>query len=815
LLKSVLAGGMCALMLAGAAAAQTGDYNIAAGDLKAALDAYARQSGVQLIYRIEDVRGLRTRGAHGVLSPDRALAEILAGSSLELRRDSSGAMAVVRGGVAEAAPVAPPDPPTLLEEVIVTAKTGAEPARTISGSVSALSGRQLDAMGAQGFEDYLTRAPGAVFNAAVPGLSTATMRGVTTTVGVSNNQGTTGYFINDVPLTDPFYSAGIPDIDAFDVDTVTVLRGPQGTLFGAASLGGAIDYQAARPDLSAYQLRVQASGESTRSGAPGGAAKIMLNAPVVQDRLAVRAVYVHRRDGGYIDNLGIGRADSNRTTVDGGRLQLAWTPSSTTRISYLFLDQTQDTADVGYQEPLRAGPLRKASLIPEAARFRTRIDSLRLDHDLGFATVTATAAYHEKSSTTAGDVTPFFAAALPGAAPVSDLLTADSHGASFELRLASAPGRRLDYVLGAYHDEVDETIRQAYSAPNAAAVIEALYASTYGAGIGAATAPGGTFFAADVPFRGRETAAFGEASYHVTGRLKLTLGGRLFDTGSVSTAATRGFFNLLSSGSMQSSRSGEQHQTGFAPKAAITWTPGPDLLAYGLVSKGFRYGGPNINASSPEFAIPPGFRSDSLVNYELGVRTNWFARRLQVDATAFFIDWSDIQLQLYSPLGLTYLANAGKAKSAGVEATASWRILPDVTLQSNLTYLDAALSEDFDPGGGQPAIPSGATLPGASRWQVSSILSYEWIRGPAAPVLTLSHHYVSSAPGDLAAGAPQGGYNQFDARATFHLPSMELSVFARNIGNSRGVTSASLLNGPLQQFVLRPFTVGLTADVRM
>lgn len=819
MLKAVLAGGICALNLAGAAAAQTSSFSIAGGELKAALDAYARQSGVQLIYRIEDVRGVRSHGARGPLSRDQALARILAGTPFTVRRDASGAIAIVRGsgsgGDQVASAPAAPNPPVLLEEVIVTAKSGVQPARRISGSVSALSGAQLESIGAQGFEDYLTRTPGVVYNAAVPGLSTVTIRGVSTTIGVSNSQGTTGYFINDVPLTDPFYSAGIPDIDTFDVDNVTVMRGPQGTLFGAASLGGAINYQAARPDLSAYQLHLQATAETTRHGEPGGAAKIMLNAPIVEDRLAIRAVYVRRRDGGYIDNPVLSRADTDRTTVDGGRLQLLWVPNPATRVSYLFLDQSQDTADVGYEEPFRAGALRKDALIAEPAAFRTRIDSLRLDRDLGFAALTATASYHRKTSSTVGDVTPFFAHGLPGATPVSNRLIADSQGASFEVRLASPPGRRLEYVIGAYHDRIDERIRQAFSAPNAAAVIEALYAPAYGSGVGAATAPDGVFFAADVPFQGQETAAFGEASYHVGDQLKLTLGGRLFDTRSVSTSTTSGFFNLLASGAIHSSRSGAQEQAGLAPKASITWTPHPDLLAYGLISKGFRYGGPNINASSPGFAIPAGFNSDSLVNYELGLRTTWFDRRLQLDATAFFIDWSDIQLQLYSPLGLTYLANAGRATNLGVEATATWQVLPELTLQSNLTYLDAALAEDFDPGAGQPVIPRGAVLPGASKWRVSNMLSYQWTAGPAAPSLALSHRYVSSAPGDFAAGAPQGGFNEFDARMTFHLDRVDLSAFAENIGGSRGVTSASLLSGPLQQFVLRPFTVGLTADFRM
>lgn len=817
-LKRIVAGGACALALASAAAAQAPatSFAIARGDLKAALDAYVRQSGVQLIYRIEDVRGVRSGGAHGRLTRDQALAQILAGTPFTVRRDISGAVAVVRDpGPKGAQAQAAPDPPTILEEVIVTGKTGAQPVRAISGSVSALGGDQLETMGANSFEDYLKRTPGVVFNAAAPGGSPVTIRGVSTIVGISNNQGTTGYFINDVPLTDPFYSAGIPDIDTFDVDNVTVLRGPQGTLFGAASLGGSVNYQAAPPNLSAYQLHVQVTAESTRGADPGGAAKIMVNAPLVEDRLAVRAVYVHRSDGGYIDNIALGRPNSNRTTVDGGRLELTWRPTSSTRISYLFLDQSQDTADVGYQQPALARPLGKMSLVPEFADFRTRISSLRLDSDLGDATLTATASHHEKSSHTAGDATSIFAGALPGVTPVSDDLAVDSEGWAFEARLASRPGRRLEYLVGAYHDQIDERLRQTFSAPNATALIETLYGPTFGPGIGAASAPGGVFFFADVPIKGEETAAFGETTYHLTGQLKITGAGRLFYTRMANATTTGGFFNLLSSGAIQSVLSGAQSQTGFAPKASITWTPNADVLVYGLVSKGFRFGGPNISASSPGFAIPAEFHSDSLVNYELGTRTDWLGGRLQFDATAFYIDWRDIQLQLYSPLGLTYLANAGKAANYGIEAATTWRVLPGLTLRSNLTYLSATLASSYDPGGGLPVIPRGATLPGASKWQVSNVLSYQWAGGPASPLLALSHHYISKAPGDFAAGTPQGGYNEFDTRVTFHLDRVDLSAFAENIGNSHGVTSGSRIGGPLQQFVLRPLTIGLSVNARM
>src|SRR5690606_3205398 len=119
------------------------------------------------------------------------------------------------------------------------------------------------------------------------------------------------------------------------------------------------------------------------------------------------------------------------------------------------------------------------------------------------------------------------------------------------------------------------------------------------------------------------------------------------------------------------------------------------------------------------------FDSDSLFNYELGMRSDLWDRRLRLDATVFFIDWRDIQLRQQTPLQLNYASNAGKAESYGFEGTASVMIVPDLVFSTNLTYLHAALVEDFNPGGGQDVFPAGSTLPGASDWQVASTLSYE------------------------------------------------------------------------------------------
>ena len=345
----------------------------------------------------------------------------------------------------------------------------------------------------------------------------------------------------------------------------------------------------------------------------------------------------------------------------------------------MFLDQSQNTADTGSEQTLAAGRYAKNTLLAERANFSTIIHNLRLDHDLGFATLTATANYHKKRQSTTSDLTNYFGALLGGlAAPVAGPQSAYSKGTTFEVRLASPSGRRFEYLIGAYYDRTTENFIDDFTAP-----------------------------------------------------------------------------------------------------------------------------------------IPPTFKSDSLINYELGARADLFDRKLQLDGTVYYVDWSDIQLRLGTSTGLAYAANAGKARNYGFEGTATLRPTTGLTIQANVTYLNAKLSRAFDPGAGQPIIPKGTTLPGASKWQVSDSVGYQWRKSPLRPSVTLLHRYVSSASSSLTFGGRQGGYNIFDLRTGLQVRNMTLSAFVQNIGDTRGVTNASAYPGtPYAQYLIRPRVLGMTVDVK-
>jgi iron complex outermembrane receptor protein len=438
--------------------------------------------------------------------------------------------------------------------------------------------------------------------------------------------------------------------------------------------------------------------------------------------------------------------------------------------------------------------------------------NLRLDQDVAFGTLTATASYHKKTSYGVQDATAALGSSLlPGVSPILIITPATSKGTTFEVRLASPSGRRFEYLVGVMHDDTrleEDTIAQG---PGAAQSIETNFGPVFGAGIGAASAPGDVFLNARIPVRGQESAAFGEGTFHFNDEWKVTVGGRAFQTKVTNETISSGFVTLLTSGALTSNVSGSQKESGFLPKGSVTWTPNDKLMTYFLVDKGFRYGGPNLSPSAPGYPIPASFKSDSLINYEWGVRTNWLDRRLQLDGTVFHIDWSDIQLRLSTPLGLNYAANAGKARISGFEGTATWLIARGLTLSTALTYLDAALASDFVPGGGQPVVPSGSTLPGASKWQAANALSYHWFDAPFKPSLVVSDRYISQAPGIFLSGLPQGNYNLLDARMSIHIKDIGITAFVNNIADRRGITNANDLP-PDQEFLVRPRTIGITLD---
>lgn len=700
-----------------------------------------------------------------------------------------------------------------LETVTVIGKR-ARQARDIAGAVSAVSREQLEAIGAQGLSDYIQREPGVVFNSYQPGVSHVVLRGIATSAGNVQGQPTTGYFLNEVPLTEPGWTIVVPDIDTFDLARVEVLRGPQGTLFGSGSMGGAVQYIANVADPRAFDAAVETTLSRTRNAKLAVSGKAMLNLPIKQDMLAVRAVAQYRKDPGWIDNIGTGRDGANTSVLSGGRFSAMLTPSRDTTVSWLSLLQATDSEDNAYRIQ-GLGDLQRNTATPEPTNTRVNVHSLRLDQELGGAKFTALAALQDKKQDWRYDYTPYrdaYNAYLE--LNLSNPLYIDSGGKSrsksLELRLASSGSGAWEWLVGVMVFDTDKDLYEQLGSKGAAAAFDA--SPLYGQGSGAVIAPDGEIFnAVYSKVKGRESALFGETSYALSQQWKLTAGGRFFHTEVDVTSTEVGYSTYPGSPDVTNSNVKEQD---FNPKLSLAYTASADLMFYGLASEGFRFGTPNVQGLS-QYTVPAGSSSDSLRNYELGMRSRWDEGRLLFDATLFYIDWRDIQLRLQTPDFFNYSTNGGKARSPGVELSAHWRPTEALDWQTSLTWQRARLREEVVIAGVGTA-PKGSRLPGSADWSMNNTVTYRFV-GAHAPTLSLSHQFLSSGISDLNSAVPgvtpnrQGNYNLFDLRCRMSFGDTTLTTFVSNLTDKRGVTrTVSEANG-VGEGIVRPRTLGVTA----
>lgn len=662
-----------------------------------------------------------------------------------------------------------------LDEIVVTASKRAEPLREVADSVTAFTAENLQSIGAQSMEDYIGRAPGVQFQASNPGISNVTIRGVgTATVFPDQGQATTGIYLNDIPLTDPGFAISVPDVDVFDMQRVEVLRGPQGTLFGAATLGGAVNYILNPVNLEKFDAHAQLGTAKTSNASDlGYTAKIAVNTPLIDDVFGIRLTAIKRYDTGYLDNIGTGQKDANYRKIEDLRLNALWKINDKNDLSFFSLYDRSLNGDGFYAFP-QLGNLVRDTFIPEIASFITRINSLKLNSTFDFATFTLLAADSSKSQDSEADLTPYYGP------PTSSPSLARTRSDMVEVRLTSPSNQKLEWLFGIYYGYFDEQ----YPTP------------TYQDGV--------DVFYFDVGYKSNELSEFAEATYHFSDQWRATVGGRYYDI-RLATDTVQGVPPDLTSDE------GHQQGKGFSPKASITFEPNKDLMTYALISKGFRMGGVNLVAPIATFPTPATYGSDSLVNYEIGIRPSWLDHTLTLDTAIFFIDWSDIQLRLARPDGFAYVKNAGAAHNKGIENSLSWRPNQNWAFQANLTYLQAALAAPLDLGNGTTLL-KGAVLPGASKWTSSETATYTWSSG-SSPFLMLSHRFVSKATSDFSNTLPIGDYHLFDVRAGAHIGSkIILTAYAENVADRRGVTAAENFGSYLNDFYIRPRTIGLQFD---
>ena len=705
------------------------------------------------------------------------------------------------------------------QKIVITANKRAEKQREVAGTVSVLDGSDLERRGARDQEDSLKLTPGVQMNKGDVASNTITIRGIGTATaneGSGAQQGPTGQYLEDVPLAAAQGKGTVWDVLTFDLDRVEVLRGPQGVLFGSGSLGGAVRYLYNKPNLNTLEGSVMGSYAKATGGGNAFSLYGMVNAPLVTDMAALRVVVFDRKDPGYIDNLGTNTKDANKVQQTGGRVLLTVKPLKELKATLAASTQMTEQDDTFSNSPDK-DKLEHTAPNNSRRSSTSNFSSLTVDWDLGGHTLTSITGYWKNKSKALIDDTELFASigvSGPGVAIVRNSSGSD-HAKSQELRIASNPGGALSYVAGLF------------------------YQSSKGSSVGTqddATGTVGTLFLGDPTLTrlvdltsesaGTEKAIFFDTEYAFGGGWSAGIGARHYKT-TTHSAQTGTVFGFPSP-----SLPPDGSDSGTTPKVTLKYRFG-DNLWYALASKGYRYGGVNDRVAGRP-ATPPGpaipdipprpYKSDSLWNYETGVRLNP-ASGVQVDLTAFLLDWKDAQFTYFSNVnGLpnSSIGNVGKAKSKGLEAALRYRVSPSLDFNVALAYIDAKTSADtLVPSGGPTSVtaPSGSRLPGTAKVQTALQASYKFA-GPfeSQGRVNATHTHVGDRVMFLGGNKPADAYNTLDLGASFARANWTLAAGLANATNEKGVlsiTGAPAGVGAFAQYFLqrpRTLTVSLRYD---
>ncbi|TPG47113.1 TonB-dependent receptor [Sphingomonas glacialis] len=743
----------------------------------------------------------------------------LAGATL-LAIGATPALAQDATNTTSAAPVAAEPVTSSSDDIVVTATKRKENLRDVAMPISAVTGEQLAKANANSLSDYIVRLPGVVFNDYQPGVSEVVIRGIAATTYHEQGQTTVGYYLNEIPLVEPGFPIGIPDVDTFDLDRVEVLRGPQGTLFGSSTLGGLVNYVVKTADTH----KIEAAGEGLVSSTENShgdvnyAAKLMLNVPIIKDTLAVRVMALQRYDAGYLDNTGTGDKGSNDFRTRGLRGSIVLTPAVGTKLTYLGVYQESKLSDQTYlTSPTK---LERFSGRNEPQSTSFQLHSLRLDQDLGFANLTVFGSVNEKKNTTVFSYPyAYVTGVTTGQAAAYSLGEARANIKQVEARLASSGNGPVRWLVGASYMTAKKYSYDQIFQQGAAAYINANRAQ-FGGYSGAQLTPNDRLYGYISDTFNKDLGIFGELSWRPVDQFEVTVGGRYYDTQAKATVTNQaGALGGYPGGYTPVGSTGRVNRTenGFTPKATISFRPVPGFLAYMTYSKGFRVGGINPNAGLLA-TIPASYDSDKVDNYEAGVKFGLFANRLLIDATVFTIDWKNIQARLFGPAPsyYSYVTNAGSANIGGVEFSGTLKLTRALTFSSNVTYQEAKLTaflpDTFALNGGYA---SGTTLPGSSKWSVANNLVLDLPDKALAPTFEIAHRYISSAPVAFGNTNTRGNFSQFDARASVTvMEKVRLLGFVNNIFDKRGILNAPFTDQAAPAYsIIRPRTYGLRVDV--
>jgi iron complex outermembrane receptor protein len=661
-----------------------------------------------------------------------------------------------------------------LAEIVVTSTRREESLSKVPISVTALTQEDMDTKGIKDIVDVVRFTPGIAIDNS--GTNNISIRGISSTGGA----GTTGIYIDDTPIQIRGLAFNPDDAlpKSFDIDRVEVLRGPQGTLFGAGSEGGTVRYITAAPSLIKTSIYARSELSFTQGGEPSYEAGLAAGGPIIDGTLAGRATIWFRRDGGWIDRVDPTAAAPQSAVVDKNvdhgqtllaRLAWLWKPGEPWSVTPSIYYQDRQVHDIGNYWPLYSNPSSNSYIsgdpTPRSTPDRFYLPALKIERDFdAFHVISNTAYYHREeqtgydgtlynlgfyqtfdSNTSPKGFIPFLSNIafplidgsgihLPASlANYRSPSTIDNtqQNITEEIRLLSSdPTAKFIWTTGVFFSSNRQTYLEQIHDPQLNDFWQTIagvpYTSVF-TDLGGNPVPYVAPFSTDSYFlnihaRDQQLAWFGEGSYAITDTLKATVGLRY--------SRTQYSFNTLTGGpqlfNQPLANSGDKKENSFTPKMNLAYQMDPNDLFYATYAKGFRPGGANNPvpqaACAADFnsfgitASPATYNSDTVDSFEIGAKNN-FANRVKLATSIYYIKWHNIQQTVIPPIcQISFIANLGEAVAKGADLQAEFAVTDALTASLTAGYTEARYTQDskFSPAQATPIVANGDAIAGQS-----------------------------------------------------------------------------------------------------
>lgn len=820
--------------------ASTLQFDIAAQQLPAALLQYSEQSGVQISSLGEAIEGKFSSSVTGKYEARGALEQLLRGTQLiydvidentvairdakghGLKKtgvaaathlllartaDESSAAEGVESSSSQKTEFSSKDDSERLEEIIVSAQKREERLQDVPIPVSVLTPNTLISNGKTNFLDYFSQVPGVSVAGSGGGMVNVVIRGLS--VAGFSNPGV-GLTIDDAPYgatTALGGGASIIDFDPGDLARIEVLRGPQGTLYGASSIAGLIKYVTVDPSTDASSARVSMSTESIENGEGFGYTLRGSTNVRLSDVFAVRASAFTRHDAGYIRDTIHNRDGVNSGRAYGGRLAALWRPTDNVSVKLSAMRQilytdAPDRIDWN-TATVTADKLENSSFVPNYTRTARSVNFITGTVNAGIRGVdlTSITAYSQTRLDFRDHLTALDFAAPRTCCTQDPTKTIVEYGGdsfayqytdrpskfSQEVKMTTPLGSHLDWLLGVFYTE--ERGRHFESGTSVVQLT------------GAVVSPIGQLFCCYTGTTYKEAAAFTALTVKFTDQFDIQLGARQSENRQTLFTISDGDLYDLSQPRIDPTIKSKDDSLSYL--ISPRWRVSPSFMIYGRLAEGYRPGGPNYNNAAT--IGEPTVSADTTTNYELGVKGDILGRFLSVDASVYRIDWEDIQVTLVDPaVNLSYVANAGTARSEGVEISLEARPIDGLKVSAWGAWVDAKMTSltNFSKPGQR--IPSVAPRTG------NIAVDYERpIWAEATGFIGTSLKYVGAFPknfGDTVPPTPS--YTQWDMHAGFELDDWQVNAFVNNIADKRGIVAYEGFGAFAH--IIKPRTIGVS-----